>query len=270
MIELIHWSDLHYGSSDFKEEYLLNFIDYVNDHKPDAIICTGDFTDKARKSQYEDISKFLGKIKVPMINVIGNHDTANNGVIFFERYIGPRRSTLTLREKNIIIIGVRTPKDNTSEGELGDEQLEWLIQNLNNNKEKIKVLALHHHLIAVPSAGHKRTTLVDAGDVLQIAQEYKIDLILQGHRHVPHVWRLGDSTLLYCGTSTSDKVRGDDPPCFNQISLNKDKLEVYIVDSNNFKKKLLFSQTKDKINYVRQRNNKINHIKNSNVFQTII
>jgi len=269
MVKLIHISDLHYGSSEFKLRYLENIIEYINDRKPDAVICTGDITHKSRKNEYEFISTYLKRIEVPLLNVIGNHDAANNGVVFFERYIGPRRSTLVLKENDTLIMGVRSPRDNTSEGELGDEQLEWMMKELDKNQEKIKVLALHHHLVAVPSAGVKRGTLVDAGEVLQLIQDYEIDLVLQGHRHVPHIWSFGKAVLLYCGTSASNKVRADDTPCFNEISIFREKTTINVVDSLTLKKSLLFSQNRGKIGYARSRNEKINHILNSRVFQNI-
>ena len=52
MVEIIQISDLHYGSREFQEECLLNVIDYINNYKPDAVICTGDITHKAKKTQY--------------------------------------------------------------------------------------------------------------------------------------------------------------------------------------------------------------------------
>ncbi len=166
----------------------------------------------------------------------------------------------------MLIIGIRSSRDNSSEGEIGDEQLEWIIKQLKENEEKIKILALHHHVVAVPSAECKRSTLVDAGELLQVAQDYEIDLILQGHRHVPHAWIFGDSILLYCGTSTSGKVRADDTPCFNEISIHEDKLEVRVVDSYSLKKHLLISQNRGNIDYLKPRNDRINHLIRTNIF----
>ena len=269
MVRLIHISDLHYGSSEFNLRYLENVIEYINNNEPDAVICTGDITHKSRKDEYEFISEYLNKIKVPLLNVIGNHDAANNGIVFFERYIGPRRATLILKEKDTFIMGVRSPRDNTSEGELGDEQLEWMMKQLDKCQERIKILALHHHLAAVPSAGVKRGTLVDAGEVLQLIQDYNIDLVLQGHRHVPHVWPFGKTILTYCGTTASNKVRADDKPCFNEISISNDNIKINVIDSINLNKNLLFSKNQGKISYMKSRNERINHILNSRVFQSI-
>lgn len=267
MVELIQISDLHYGSHEFDESYLLNVIDYINDNKPDAVICTGDLTHKAKKYQYEEIAQYLKKIKVPLLNVLGNHDAKNNGTVFFERYIGPRRWKKIIKEKDTLVIGVRSPRDNTSEGELGDEQLEWMVNQLKNCKNRLCVLALHHHLVAVPYAGTKRNTLIDAGEVLELTQAYNIDLVLMGHRHVPHVWRFGNTALLYCGTSSSDKVRADESPCFNHIHLYEDELEVDIVDSRTLKKNLLIRQKRGETDYIRPRATKIEHIIQTKVFQ---
>ncbi|MFX1236172.1 MAG: metallophosphoesterase family protein [Promethearchaeota archaeon] len=269
MLKILHWSDLHYGSSGFIEQCIERFIEYVNDVKPDAVVCTGDFTHKAKKNQYKEVASYLSRIEVPMLNVIGNHDASNNGIVFFERYIGPRRTMLTLNHKNVVIIGVRSPRNNTSEGELGDEQLEWLIQQLSKNEDKLKILVLHHHVVAVPNAGHKRSTLVDAGEVLQVTQEYGVDLVLQGHRHAPHAWQFGDTALLYCGTTTSDKVRADEHPSFNEIEISEDKMEVNIVETLTLKKKLLISKVRGKIDYLKARNDKLNHIIKSGIFQDI-
>ncbi|MBN1800791.1 MAG: metallophosphoesterase [Candidatus Lokiarchaeota archaeon] len=266
MLKIIHWSDLHYGSRGFIEECLERFITYVNCSKPDAVVCTGDFTHKGTKSEYEEVANFLKKIKVPMLNVIGNHDSINNGIVFFERYIGPRRNILTLNEKKAVIIGVKSTRNNTSEGELGDEQLEWLIQQLIRNERKFKILALHHHLVALPNAGQKRSTLVDAGEVLQVTQEYGVDLVLQGHRHAPHAWQFGETSLLYCGTTTTDKVRAEENPSFNEIVIYKDKMNVNIVDTLSLEKNLLINKEQGKINYMKPRNDLLNHIVGSNIF----
>jgi 3',5'-cyclic AMP phosphodiesterase CpdA len=267
MVELIQISDLHYGSREFREDYLLNAIEYINNFKPDAVICTGDLTHKAKKNQYEEIAHYLDDIKVPIYSTVGNHDAKNNGIVFFERYIGPRRWAANIDHKDALIIGVRSPRDNTSEGELGDEQLEWMVNQLKSSDKKLRILALHHHLVAVPYAGTKRDTLIDAGEVLEITQTYDIDLVLMGHRHCPHVWMLGDTALLYCGTSSSDKVRADESPCFNQISLYEDALEVHTIDSNTLEKNLLISQKRGEIDYIRSRKNRIDHIIQTKVFQ---
>ena len=132
MVEIIHFGDLHYGDKkEFREEWLLNVIDYINDNRPDAAICTGDIVHKGLLRQYKGVLPYLEKIKVPLMVVLGNHDCKANGIISFERYIMPRRSKMILEDKDTIIIGLNSSKGDSSEGEIGDEQLEWCAMQFN-------------------------------------------------------------------------------------------------------------------------------------------
>ena len=53
MVEIIHISDLHYGS-EFVPEYMENIISYVKESKPDTVICTGDIVHKGRVVQFKN------------------------------------------------------------------------------------------------------------------------------------------------------------------------------------------------------------------------
>jgi predicted phosphodiesterase len=96
--------------------------------------------------------------------------------------------------------------------------------------------------------------------MLEFAQLYKIDLILSGHRHVPHAWVIGATTFLYCGTSSSEKVRADEAPSFNYITLDQGDLEVYIVNSTDFKKNLLLTRKEGRTKFIRPRRTRIEHL----------
>jgi 3',5'-cyclic AMP phosphodiesterase CpdA len=267
-LNIIHISDLHLGSTDFRPNYLENVIGYINERVPDLVVCTGDLTHKAKKSEYLGVKSYLDKIRPPLIATPGNHDAKHNGLVFFERYICPRRSQIILDDKDAIILGLRSCKDGTQEGELHDEQFRWIIDQLNRYSKKIKVLALHHHLIAVPYSGIKRSTLVDAGEAIELTRVYEIQLILMGHKHCPHVWNLGNSVFLYCGTTSSEKTRADENPCFNEITIDNHGMEINIIDSKNFNKELLFKQKDGILDFVRHRKTRIDHILHSKVFQT--
>ena len=265
MVEIIHISDLHYGS-EFVPEYMENIISYIKDSKPDVVICTGDIIHKGRVVQYREVLPYINRIKElsNFLAVPGNHDAKNSGLIFFERLIGPRRSKLLLEDKDAIIVGVCSARDDIASGEIGDEQLDWLGRQFNKNLED-RVLALHHHLIPIPMSGQKFTTVRDAGELIEFTQLFEIDLVLMGHRHVPHAYTISwknssSTTFLYCGTSTSNKVRADDSPSFNHIFLNEGDLEVYIVNSTNLKKSLLVERKEHHTEFIRPRKTRIEHL----------
>jgi 3',5'-cyclic AMP phosphodiesterase CpdA len=266
MVELIQISDLHYGS-EFKEEYIENIINYINDCRPDAVICTGDIAHKGRLEQFQGIVAYLKRIKPKLLIVPGNHDAKNNGLLFFEKLLGPRRRTMLIEEKDTILVGLSSVMDDIKDGEIGDEQLLWLAQQFENPKKPLlenRVIALHHHLIPLPLAGKKWTTVRDAGEILEFTQIYNIDLVLSGHRHVPHAWVIGPTTFLYCGTSSTEKVRADEPPSFNHIYLDKGDLEVFMVSSIDLEKNVLLTRKDGKTEFIRPRKARIEHLLKTN------
>lgn len=234
---------------------MLNVINYVNKKKPDLVVCTGDLTHKGWQKQYIGIKEYIDKINVPVLSVPGNHDAKNNGLDFFRKYIsstGPGNTKLIIND--YLILGLCSPKDGVKYGELGEGQLNEIIEEFEDEINPPKrILALHHHLIDVPEAGVKRGTLLDAGNVLQMARKYDVKVVLMGHRHVPHVWKFHDVFLVYCGTTCSERLRGDDSPCFNEIILDDDKVKVYVVDSKNLEKKLLLNHKGGITKYIKDR-----------------
>ena len=78
---------------------------------------------------------------------------------------------------------------------------------------------LHHHLVPVPGTGRERNTVWDAGDVLALLAELRVDLVLSGHKHVPHVWLLNRVLLVNSGTVSSHRLRGYTRPSYNVIEV---------------------------------------------------
>ena len=270
MVEIVQISDLHYGS-EFVPEYMENIINYIKNVKPDVVICTGDVVHKGRVVQYENVLPYFNRIRslTRLMVVPGNHCAKNSGLIFFERLIGPRRSRMIIEGKDTIIVGLCSARDDMSEGMIGDEQLDWMGRCFNKNLEN-RIIALHHHLISVPLSGQKFTTVRDAGEILEFTQLFEIDLVLMGHRHVPHAYILDnnitDTIFLYCGTSASRKVRANDSPSFNHIFLDKGDLEVYMVHSNNLEKHLLLERREGLTKFIRPRRTRIEHLLSSAVW----
>jgi len=266
LVEIIQISDLHFGS-EFVPEYMENIIKYIKENNPDAVICTGDIIHRGRVVQYKGVIPYIKRIKElsKFMAIPGNHDAKNSGLVFFEKLIGPRRSRLIIEEKDTIIVGVCSARDDMAEGMIGDEQLDWLGRQFNRNLEN-RVLAVHHHLVPVPLSGQKFTTVRDAGEILEFTQLFEIDLVLMGHRHVPHAYVIGPTTYLYCGTSTSKKVRADDTPSFNHVILDEGDLEVYMVYSTNLEKHLLLERKEHRTEFIRPRKTRIEHLLASEVW----
>lgn len=271
MVEIIQISDLHYGS-EFVPELMENVIKFIKDTHPDVVVCTGDIIHKGRVVQFEKVLPYLQRMKeiTKFIAVPGNHDAKNSGLVFFEKLIGPRRSRLVIEDKDTMIVGICSAIDDMAEGRIGDEQLDWLGRQYNKNLEN-RVIALHHHLIPTPMSGQKFTTVRDAGEILEFTQLFEIDLVLAGHRHVSHSYVMScknnfSTTFIYCGTSTSKKVRADDSPSFNQIFLDGGDLEVFTVNSSTLEKSLLLERKGNNTEFMRPRKSRIEHLLQSAVW----
>ena len=44
---------------------------------------------------------------------------------------------------------------------------------------ELKVFALHHHLIPVPGTGRERSTVADAGDLIEVLIESGVNIVLR-------------------------------------------------------------------------------------------
>lgn len=82
-IKIVHFSDLHYGSTAFKKE-LANIVNKINEYNPEIVVFTGDLSDLNYKLSEDDkktLTKELSKIdaKIAKYAVSGNHDYDYNG-----------------------------------------------------------------------------------------------------------------------------------------------------------------------------------------------
>ena len=72
MRTLVHLSDLHFGRID--TALLGPLRTAVLGTKPDLIAISGDFTQRARRSEFAEARRFLASLDAPKLTVPGNHD----------------------------------------------------------------------------------------------------------------------------------------------------------------------------------------------------
>lgn len=230
MANIAHISDLHVGALAFQEKLLYNAINEINDLKPDVTIVTGDITENGYYMEIERAAGYLDEIKSPMLVVPGNHDARHVGDQFFGELIKNRFSTLKLEKKGLKIIGLDSSEPDLDYGKVGRAQQKYLETELEKcQKTNLhKIIALHHHIIPVPKTGRERNVLSDAGDILQSIIDGGANLVLSGHKHMPHVWIMGDTTFATAGTVSSLKLRGKEFASYNIININEDTIEIIL------------------------------------------
>ena len=199
--------------------------DEVNELNPDVIIVTGDLTNEGLMKEYEKCKSLLGKFKSKkIITISGNHDYRNTGYLLFKKFF-PFETVNELSD-DVVLVTVGTARPDRNNGEVGYRQNLWLERTMKKYKDRVKIVAMHHHLISIPDTGTDQLTVVDAGDVLRAVLDSKVDVVLCGHKHRPWAWNFGKLSVVNAGTATSERVRGLFENTYNILNIFDKKVQV--------------------------------------------
>ncbi|MDI6643413.1 MAG: metallophosphoesterase [Methanobacteriaceae archaeon] len=250
MVVIAHVSDLHVGAFNFRKKLLSEAIERINDLNPDVVIVTGDITENGYHMEFVLAEEYLEMIESPMMVVPGNHDARHVGNESFQEIIHQRYGTLNLNNKNMKIIGMDSSEPDLNYGKIGRSQQARMESELIKARKKnlYKIIALHHHIIPVPKTGRERNVLTDAGDILKSVIDGKADLVLSGHKHVPHVWLVENTAFVTAGTVSSLKLRGKDLPSFNIINITDETIEIVLNQLGGKSKSIVKYENSCKIN----------------------
>jgi 3',5'-cyclic AMP phosphodiesterase CpdA len=235
-MRFVQISDLHVGGL-FKQEAFNTLVEEINKLKPDAIIISGDLTDEGIIFQFKKASDELKKFACPHLIIFpGNHD-----YLIFKQFF-PSSSKKVYEFKNdrdtVVILTLDTALPDRDEGEVGDSQNLWINEILKTyDNNVVKIVAMHHHLIAIPDTGFTNLVgILDSGDALRTLTENNVSLVLCGHKHRPWLWNLGNLKIAYAGTSSSWRHRGIFEDTYNIIEVKgKDiHIDIKIVGGNKF------------------------------------
>jgi 3',5'-cyclic-AMP phosphodiesterase len=264
-MRFIQISDLHIGGL-FKQDAFDTLVDEINyDLKPDVLIVSGDLTDDGLVFQFEKARDELKKLKCDNLIIFpGNHDYRHTGYLLFKEYfpIAKPDSAKVYEYKDnnsdknrqtVIVTTIDTARPDRDEGEVGHVQNLWLNKTLkkydknklqnsndnnnvkgnNENNQIKKIVAMHHHLIAIPDTGYTNVVgISDAGDILRTCLENDVDLVICGHKHRPWLWNLGTMKIAYAGTACSWRYRGVFKDTYNIIDIDENnniKIDIKIV-----------------------------------------
>jgi 3',5'-cyclic AMP phosphodiesterase CpdA len=215
-------SDAHCGPM-FRKEMLRAAIKEINRMCPDVVLVTGDLTENGLMSEFKAASEELRKLKAEkIIFVSGNHDYRSTGYLLFKEFFPFSQVTETEEAVIVVLSSARPDRD---DGEVGHRQNLWLEKILEKYKDKVKIVAIHHHIIPIPDTGADQITVVDAGDVLRSLVKSKVNLVLCGHRHRPWRWRIEDMLVIHAGSVSCEKLRGFFCNSYNVINVKKGEIE---------------------------------------------
>jgi 3',5'-cyclic AMP phosphodiesterase CpdA len=221
---IVQLSDIHVGSQ-FQDSVFEKVISEVNALKPDAVIVTGDLTNEGLSKEYEKCKKLLGRLETKkIITISGNHDYRNTGYLMFKKYFP--FETVNELGNDVVVVTLGTARPDRDEGEVGYRQNLWLERTMQKHEGKVKILAMHHHLVGIPDTGSARVEVIDAGDVLRTILATKVHLVLCGHKHRPWIWNFKDLSIVNAGTASSERMRGFFENTYNIITIKNNKVHV--------------------------------------------
>lgn len=248
MPRLIHLSDLHFGAHD---DRLVEAVERrVDEDKPDLVVISGDFTQRARTEQFQEACRFLDRLKDKgheVLGVPGNHDVPLYDVLRrflspltrYRRYVGDTLCPLHEID-GVTVLGINTARSFTfKDGRVSHEQIEYIRQTFERtDPEALRVLVTHHPLFALqvgeeltPAAGRSELALDAIGDA-------GVDLLLAGHNHHASVHdardlvtRAGAALVIQAGTATSVRVR-EQPQSFNRIDIEGQLVTLTVLNWN--------------------------------------
>jgi 3',5'-cyclic AMP phosphodiesterase CpdA len=248
MARLVHLSDLHFGAHDPR---LVEAVERkIGRAKPDLVVVSGDFTQRARTEQFQEACRFLERLRDAgheVLAVPGNHDVPLYDVL--RRFLSPLTRYMRyiddtlcpLQEiRGATVLGINTARSLTfKDGRISEEQIEFIRQTFERtDPNATRILVTHHPLFALqvgdsiaPAVGRSELALDAVGDA-------GVDLLLAGHNHQASihsardlVTRAGPSLVIQAGTATSTRVR-DQEQSFNRIEIEGPNVTVAVESWN--------------------------------------
>ena len=192
-----HLSDTHLLAGDARQydaiDTVANFtraLDRVSriDPPPQALVFTGDLADLGEPAAYrlvrELVEPLADRIGAQVIWCMGNHDerAAYSRELFGEESDAPQDRVYDVAGLRIVSLDTSVP--GWHHGEITDEQLAWLRDELATPAEHGTLLALHHPPIPSPMCPVAGVIeLLDTDRLAAVVEGSDIRAILGGHYH---------------------------------------------------------------------------------------
>jgi 3',5'-cyclic AMP phosphodiesterase CpdA len=228
---LLHLSDLHFGTEQPMVQAALKRL-CARLH-PEAVVVSGDVTQRARVEQFVAAHGFLQSLNRPLLVVAGNHDIplfhVSRRLFMPYHHFCQTFGALepTLETAHFYLVGVNSiTRHHHTQGSLSPLQI-W------HTADRLKQAPAGKHRLVVSHQPFAVKQAVEAEDIPrrmpQAAQHWAqagLDMLLHGHFHAPAVFDLNATLQLgqsrpvldvQAGTALSSRLRQGIPNSVNLI-----------------------------------------------------
>ena len=257
MATIAHLSDIHFGAHDPK--IVDASVAWLREHRPDLVIISGDFTQRAREEQFREASAWLNTLRADGFNLLtvpGNHDVPlydlarrfGRPLSRYKRYISNDLCPW-YEDERLAVLGINTARSLTiKDGRINREQMEIIRERFGKVPErKTRILVTHHPLFAMPigEGGELSEAVGRHEDAVKAVCAAGVHIALAGHFHRTYaeaarrmVQNAGGALVIQAGTATSVRLRNNELQSFNWIETHRNSevdLQVVAWDGARFK-----------------------------------
>lgn len=181
---------------------LESVLEHLQQQQLDFLLLPGDLTQHGEPDNHAWLEQRLAKLPFPVYVVPGNHDIpdARAAADFPYYYRNFGYQTQQLYYTCQLLPGVRLIGLNSNFfdhqgqqlGRLDNTQMQWLRQVLTQTKAELVIIMVHHNVVEhLPNqAQHpmaRRYMLENAPQLVQLLQEFQVQLVFTGHLHVQDI-----------------------------------------------------------------------------------
>jgi 3',5'-cyclic AMP phosphodiesterase CpdA len=255
---IAHLSDVHFGAED--PMCVAGTVAWLQEQRPDLVIISGDFTQRARREQFRDASAWLNRLRADghrILAVPGNHDVPLYDVA--RRFAAPLRRYKRwisndlcpwFEDEHVAVLGINTARSLTfKDGRINRDQMALIEARFGSvTPEKTRILVTHHPLYSMPiGEGNELSEAVGRHEAAEKAVcRAGVHIALAGHYHRTYaaaarkmVEAAGGALVIQAGTATSVRLRNDELQSFNWLHVhhnNDIELQVIAWDGSAFQR----------------------------------
>lgn len=220
-MHLVHVTDPHFGCED--QAALKAVEKYIAEHKPDAVIVTGDISKDGLASELNAAGKWMRSLAAPVILTPGNHDVPYYNLI--GRILYPWRRfknasdgirTSVWRGEDWTIVPINTARAlqfrlNWAQGAISRAQTSRAIADLQISAPSALRIVITHHPLDWPNDAPIKGATIGGVAAMERLILGGADLFLSGHLHFASARLIGSRALSVTSGTLSRRVRHE--PC---------------------------------------------------------